>query len=31
MFEGRIVAEFDATAGPVDKNAIGLAMAGVHA
>ena len=31
MFEGRIVAEFDATAGPVDKNAVGLAMAGVHA
>lgn len=30
MFEGRIVAEFDATAGPVDKNAVGLAMAGAH-
>jgi len=31
MFKGRIVAEFDATAGPVDKNAVGLAMAGAHA
>ncbi|QKV19582.1 ABC transporter ATP-binding protein [Oricola thermophila] len=31
MFEGRIVAEFDASAGPVDKNAVGLAMAGAHA
>ncbi|MCI5074574.1 ABC transporter ATP-binding protein [Oricola sp.] len=31
MFEGRIVAEFDTAAGPVDKNAVGLAMAGVHA
>nr|WP_210326116.1 ABC transporter ATP-binding protein [Oricola nitratireducens] len=31
MFEGKFVAEFDATAGPVDKNAVGLAMAGVHA
>ena len=31
MFEGRIVAEFDATAGPVDKNAVGLAMAGAPA
>ena len=30
MFDGRIVAEFDATAGPVDKNAVGLAMAGAH-
>ncbi|MDV4146159.1 ABC transporter ATP-binding protein [Shimia sp. FJ5] len=28
MFEGRIVAEFDATNGPVDRNAVGLAMAG---
>jgi simple sugar transport system ATP-binding protein len=28
MFKGRIVAEFDTAAGPVDKNAIGLAMAG---
>lgn len=28
MFKGRIVAEFDATAGPVDKSAVGLAMAG---
>jgi general nucleoside transport system ATP-binding protein len=31
MFKGRIVAEFDATAGTVDKNAIGLAMAGATA
>ena len=31
MFEGRIVAEFDANAAPVDKNAVGLAMAGVNA
>ncbi|GAB4363785.1 MAG: ABC transporter ATP-binding protein [Oricola sp.] len=31
MFKGRIVAEFDATAGPVDKNAVGLAMAGAPA
>jgi len=31
MFEGRIVAEFDASAGPVDKNAVGLAMAGANA
>lgn len=28
MFEGRIVAEFDATKGTPDRNAIGLAMAG---
>lgn len=31
MFEGRIVAEFDATKGLVDRNAIGLAMAGAAA
>jgi len=31
MFKGRIVAEFDATKGPVDKNAVGLAMAGAQA
>lgn len=31
MFKGRIVAEFDGTAGPVDRNAVGLAMAGAHA
>ena len=31
MFKGRIVAEFDAAAGPVDKGAIGLAMAGAAA
>ena len=31
MYDGKIVAEFDATAGPLDKNAIGLAMAGVTA
>ncbi|MDI6838054.1 MAG: ABC transporter ATP-binding protein, partial [Rhizobiaceae bacterium] len=30
MFKGRIVAEFDATKGPVDKNAVGLAMAGAQ-
>lgn len=28
MFKGKIVAEFDASKGPVDKNAVGLAMAG---
>lgn len=28
MFKGRIVAQFDAFKGPVDRNAIGLAMAG---
>ncbi|WP_343078831.1 ABC transporter ATP-binding protein [Ostreiculturibacter nitratireducens] len=28
MFKGRIVAEFDASKGPVDKSAVGLAMAG---
>ncbi|MBR9842176.1 MAG: ABC transporter ATP-binding protein [Rhodobacteraceae bacterium] len=28
MFEGRIVAEFDTTKGPIDRNAVGLAMAG---
>ena len=28
MFEGRIVAEFDTSEGPVDRNAVGLAMAG---
>ncbi|WP_421849552.1 ABC transporter ATP-binding protein [Oricola sp.] len=28
MFKGRIVAEFNCAAGPVDKNAVGLAMAG---
>ena len=28
MFKGRIVAEFDATLGPVEKSAVGLAMAG---
>lgn len=28
MFKGRIVAEFDASKGPVDRNAVGLAMAG---
>ncbi len=28
MFEGKIVAEFDATKAPPDKNTIGLAMAG---
>ena len=31
MFKGRIVAEFDATGAPVDRNAIGLAMAGAAA
>jgi simple sugar transport system ATP-binding protein len=31
MFKGRIVANFDAAAGPVDKGAIGLAMAGAAA
>lgn len=31
MFKGRIVAEFDATGAPPDKNTIGLAMAGVAA
>lgn len=31
MFKGRIVAEFDTGAGPVDKGAIGLAMAGAAA
>ena len=31
MFEGRIVAEFDATTHPLDKNTIGLAMAGAVA
>lgn len=31
MFKGRIVAEFDANAGPVDKGAVGLAMAGAAA
>jgi simple sugar transport system ATP-binding protein len=31
MFKGRIVAEFDATKGPVDKAAVGLAMAGAAA
>ena len=28
MFEGKVVAEFDASKGPVDRNAVGLAMAG---
>ncbi|MBO6640358.1 MAG: ABC transporter ATP-binding protein [Roseitalea sp.] len=28
MFKGRIIAEFDAFKGPVDRNAVGLAMAG---
>ena len=28
MFKGRIVAEFDASTGPPDKGAVGLAMAG---
>lgn len=28
MFKGRIVAEFDASKQPVDRNAVGLAMAG---
>lgn len=31
MFKGRIVAEYDACVGPVDKNAVGLAMAGAAA
>lgn len=31
MFKGRIVAEFDASAGPVSKAEVGLAMAGVAA
>lgn len=31
MFKGRIVAEFDAANGPVDKAAVGLAMAGAAA
>ncbi|KGF67689.1 heme ABC transporter ATP-binding protein [Hoeflea sp. BAL378] len=31
MFKGRVVAEFDASKGPVDKNAVGLAMAGAAA
>ncbi|MHC0054599.1 ABC transporter ATP-binding protein [Actibacterium sp. D379-3] len=31
MYKGRIVAEFDATHGPADKSAIGLAMAGAAA
>jgi len=31
MFEGRIVAEFDTTKYPADRNAIGLAMAGAAA
>ena len=31
MFKGRVVAEFDASTGPVDKNAVGLAMAGAVA
>ncbi|ALG89585.1 MULTISPECIES: ABC transporter ATP-binding protein [Actibacterium] len=31
MFKGRIVAEFDATQGAVDKGAVGLAMAGAAA
>jgi simple sugar transport system ATP-binding protein len=31
MFKGRIVAGFDAAAGPVDRNAVGLAMAGAVA
>lgn len=31
MCDGRIVSEFDANAAPLDKNAIGLAMAGVAA
>lgn len=31
MFKGRFVAEFDANAGPVDKSAVGLAMAGATA
>ena len=31
MFKGRVVAEFDASKGDVDKNAVGLAMAGAGA
>ncbi len=31
MFKGRIVAEFDAREGPVEKSAVGLAMAGGRA
>jgi len=31
MFKGKVVAEFDASKGPVDKNAVGLAMAGAVA
>jgi simple sugar transport system ATP-binding protein len=31
MFKGRIVAEFDASAGPVEKGRVGLAMAGAEA
>ena len=31
MYEGRIVAEFDTSDGPVDRNAVGLAMAGASA
>jgi len=31
MFKGRIVAEFDATGAPADRNAVGLAMAGAAA
>ncbi len=31
MYEGRIVAEFDTSKGPVDRNAVGLAMAGATA
>lgn len=31
MFKGKVVAEFDASKGDVDKNAVGLAMAGAGA
>ncbi|WP_417436318.1 ABC transporter ATP-binding protein [Hoeflea sp.] len=31
MFKGKVVAEFDASKGDVDKNAVGLAMAGATA
>jgi simple sugar transport system ATP-binding protein len=31
MFKGRVVAEFDATQGKADRNAVGLAMAGAAA
>lgn len=31
MFKGKVVAEFDASKGAVDKNAVGLAMAGAEA